>query len=126
MNNVTKYIKERKLAIGTAISAIAGRLISFTAYAGSIQVNPEVISKSGTGLQDIIGQFLGVISTVALVIGIILGAWGVFELVMSSLRDDPDSKSKGAKVVAIAAILVCLKFILPGIANTLWSTGTAG
>ena len=48
-------------------------------------------------------------------LGCIIGGFGTYKLVMAMLDDRPDAKMMAAGMIGIAAVLVCLKWIVQGL-----------
>ncbi len=76
----------------------------------------------GTGdpdIANIIGQFLGYVKDVFIVIGVLLIAWGIGQLALAFKDDNPESKSRAMMMIATAAILVGVGSLMESIVNSL-------
>jgi hypothetical protein len=71
------------------------------------QVNPD----------EIVGKTVGTIGRIGLYVGIILLAWGIFQLVMAFKNEDADSKSRAILVIVAAALLCAMDTILNAVCS---------
>ena len=58
--------------------------------------------------EDLIGQILKTIFTIAGYIGVLLLVWGIVILVLAIRNEDADSKSRAVLFIVVAIALICL------------------
>lgn len=67
--------------------------------------------------KSIIGRVVGLITSIAMYIGIVLLAWGIVQLVLAFKNEDADSKSRAIMLIVVSVALIGLKPILTAILN---------
>lgn len=65
--------------------------------------------------EDTMKNILGVITTIAMYVGILLLAWGAFQLFMAFKNEDADSKQRAFLVIIAGIALTALKTIITAI-----------
>lgn len=90
-----------KTYIQSAMCALA--IISATTV-GFAAKSPDAAS--------ITGQIIAIICNVFLVVGVILLAYSIGQLIMAFKNDDADSKTRASTVLVVAIVLIALKGIV--------------
>lgn len=80
------------------------------AYAISVDDSTDMGTFTST-----MGKIIGIILTVMRYVGAVLVIYGVYEIIMSFMQNQPEAKTKGIFMVAAGVVLVALKSILIGL-----------
>lgn len=87
----------------TAVPAMALKIETATPKSGSIS------------LDKMMGKVIGMVLLISRYVGIALVIYGVYEIVMSFLQNQPEAKTKGIIMAIAGAIMIALKSILQGL-----------
>jgi len=102
----------KAMALGTVASAMTTGFAT-TAFAddwGSVDV------KAGSGsAKGIMGKIIGVLLTITQYVGVALIIYGVYEIVLSFMQNQPEAKTKGIVMALAGAAMSGMKAILTGI-----------
>lgn len=96
-------------ATATAAMAMAS-LCATTAFAddwGSASINTNATSAS-----DMMGKVIGVLLTITRYVGVALTVYGVYEIVMSFMQNQPEAKTKGIVMALSGVVMIGLKSVL--------------
>lgn len=85
------------------------KMVMTAAAMGTLMTAVPVYAADLSGLAE---NIIDIISKMAIMVGVILGAWGVFQLVLAFKNDDPESKSRATQLIVVAAALISLPAIL--------------
>lgn len=103
------------LAKAMALSAVATAMttgFATTAYAddwGGVSVTGNDASAS-----SIMGKVIGILLKISQYVGVALIVYGVYEVVMSFMQNQPEAKTKGIVMALAGAVMTALKSILSG------------
>lgn len=119
MKNVTskkknKGILAKALALGTTVGAVATNTMVAMAEAddwGSATIKEDAENASATGMM---GKILGILLTITRFVGVALTIYGVYEIVMSFMQQQPEGKTKGIVMALSGVAMIALKSILQG------------
>lgn len=79
--------------------------------AGAAQVMPVLCLNTNVSPDSIITSVVGVISTIAIYVGVVLLFWGIFQLILSFKNDDAEAKSRATTLLVVAISLIGIKTI---------------
>lgn len=114
-NSITTKKKKcgffRKMAFGLgAISAmIPATAVTALADFGDDDVT---IQDSGVGAGAMMGKIIGILLTITRFVGVALVVYGVYEIVMSFMQNQPEAKTKGIIMALAGIVMTALKTIL--------------
>lgn len=105
----------------TKNNKLIGRIMAFalfctcfvgTAFADfeSVTVNAST-SASASGLM---GKVIGILLTITRYVGVALLIYGIYEIVMSFMQNQPEAKTKGIVMALSGVVMIGLKSVLQG------------
>lgn len=112
--NYVKGILTRAAAFSMAASAVAS-MTAGQALAGSFQGESVSINNSNTDAGTMMGRIIGIMLTICRYVGIALVVYGVFEIVMSFMQNQPEAKTKGIIMALAGIVMTALKSVLVGL-----------
>lgn len=109
--NKVKGILARVSAFGMAASAVASMTATqvFADDFGSVTVAGD-----GVSANTVMGKVIGMLLTITRFVGVALVVYGVYEIVMSFMQNQPEAKTKGIVMTLSGVIMVALKSVLQG------------
>lgn len=112
MLNVAKKLRNSALAaIGAAETWY---WTSFASHASDFE--SVTVTASGTeSATDLMGKVIGIMLTITRFAGIGLVVFGVYEIVMSFMQQQPEAKTKGIIMALAGIVMIALKSILQAI-----------
>lgn len=111
MRNIIKSTF-KKVAMGVIPAMLLMNMMVFAT--GGVNTNVD--------LMQVVGSILGVLTTIAVVVGIILLAVGLIQFAMAQKSEDVEGKSRAINVIIAALILICFKPLFGGIFSMLGIT----
>jgi len=120
---MTKLRKMKKLLIAfSLILTMCVASVNTTvqvAYAGSMQDVEDSLGLSQnnaqTGTTNVIGNIVSIISMIARVVGILLGVYGLYKLIVAFKDQDANGITQGIGILAVGVILIMFKTIVSAI-----------
>lgn len=120
---MTKLRKMKKLLIAfSLILTMCVASVNTTvqvAYAGSMQDVEDSLGLSQnnaqTGTTNVIGNIVSIISMIARVVGILLGVYGLYKLIVAFKDQDANGITQGIGILAVGVILIMFKTIASAI-----------
>ena len=120
---MTKLRKMKKLLIAfSLILTMCVASVNTTvqvAYAGSMQDVEDSLGLSQnnaqTGTTNVIGNIVSIISMIARVVGILLGVYGLYKLIVAFKDQDANGITQGIGILAVGVILIRFKTIVSAI-----------
>lgn len=110
-----KRMLTKTMAFGMAASAVTA-MTANTALAGSFQgESVSIDSTSSADAGTMMGRIIGILLTICRFVGIALVVYGVFEIVMSFMQNQPEAKTKGIIMALAGIVMTALKSVLVGI-----------
>jgi len=113
MKTTTKASLFRK---ATTLAAVAGSMAAMSATtaladwgADSVTVQP---SSDASGMM---GKIIGILLTITRFVGVALIIYGVYEIVMSFMQNQPEAKTKGIVMALAGSVMTALKSVLSSI-----------
>ena len=116
MNIVSKKSKKNILAKAVALSATVGSVAtsSMTALADGDWGDSVTISGGDADATSMMGNIIGILLTITRFVGVALVVYGVYEVVMSFMQQQPEAKTKGIIMALSGVAMISLKSILKG------------
>lgn len=114
-----KAITKKKCGIfrrmNYALSAVAAAGM-MTAVSAAADFNQTVnLTSNDVEAEDMVGRIIGILLTITRYVGIALVVYGVYEVVMSFMQNQPEAKTKGIVMALAGAVMIGLKTILSNI-----------
>ena len=94
---------------GNTVPVLAGNEENTNNTAGS---GTKVTVNSNASMDDVMGNVIGFILTLSRWVGVALLIYGVYEIVMSFMQNQPDAKTKGIIMAFAGVVLIALKSAL--------------
>jgi hypothetical protein len=97
--------KERNIIIAATVAmAIAAVLLALNV--------PFAAASWSSGMSSILKSVIDTLGKIGLAVGAVVLLWGVLQLIMAFLQQNPDSKTSASTTIAVALILINAKSIL--------------
>ena len=104
----------RKVATTASITAAMAMATATTAFAGGFGED-VTITGSGADAGQMMGKIIGILLTITRFVGVALVVYGVYEIVMSFMQNQPEAKTKGIIMALAGVVMIALKSILVGL-----------
>lgn len=102
----------RKLIVSLVLAAMIVSMNMTCAFATGFG-DDVTISSSGTAdAGDLMGKIIGILLTITRYVGVALVIYGVYEVVMSFMQNQPEAKTKGIIMALAGVVMIALKSIL--------------
>ena len=102
-NTLTKASSASMLKKICLIALVATFFVTFAVAMGIV---PSFAAAVDTGaLDSVMDTVIGIVSTAALYIGIVIVLWGVFQIILAFRREDSEGISKQITTVVVGAVL---------------------
>lgn len=109
----------RKLIVSLVLAAMIVSMNMTCAFAtgGATGFDDAVTVSSGTGADagTLMGKIIGILLTITRYVGVALVIYGVYEVVMSFMQNQPEAKTKGIIMALAGVVMIALKSILVGV-----------
>lgn len=104
----------RKIMTGAGIMSAMASMSATTAFAN---FGEEVVVKANgsTNASKMMGKIIGVLLTITRFVGVALVVYGIYEVVMSFMQNQPEAKTKGIIMALAGIVMTALKSILVAI-----------
>lgn len=112
-NNKASMLRKASVAMG-----VTGAMLSMTAttaLAGSFGEDVKINSAADADAAGLMGKVIGILLTITRFVGVALVIYGVYEIVMSFMQNQPEAKTKGIIMALAGIVMVGLKSILQSI-----------
>lgn len=83
-----------------------------TASLMSVPVSAATTIKTNVDTKTVVGGILDVVFQVAMYMGFIIAAAGIFTFIMAFKDDNAEAQSRGARLAVVGAILIGLKAVV--------------
>lgn len=100
-------------AIGSAVMATVMTASASAGVAGFDSVN--VTTPTNVSANNLMGNIIGILLTITRFVGIALLIYGVYEIVMSFMQNQPEAKTKGIVMALAGVVMIALKSVLGGL-----------
>lgn len=91
--------------------AIMATVTSASAWGESVTINDS----DDPDAKDLMGNIIGILLTITRFVGIALVIYGIYEIVMSFMQNQPEAKTKGIVMALAGVVMIALKSILQGL-----------
>ena len=90
----------------------------------ALQIMPMSVSAFGENVTinntapdatNLMGQIIGILLTITRFVGVALVVYGVYEIVMSFMQNQPEAKTKGIIMALAGVVMIALKSVLSGL-----------
>lgn len=105
-----KNILAKASAFAAAASAVA-TMSAGQVLAGGFGTDDVTITGGGNAAQ-MMGKVIGILLTITRFVGVALVVYGIYEVVMSFMQDNPQQKTKGIVMALSGIVMTALKSIL--------------
>lgn len=115
-NVSNKLIGIRRTAAITAMTlavALSGMMSGVAFADGGFNVKVEETDLGNAS--SLMGKIIGILLTITRFVGVALVVYGVYEIVMSFMQNQPEAKTKGIIMALAGVVMIALKSILQGI-----------
>lgn len=100
----------RKLIVSLVLAAMIVSMNMTCAFAGF--GDSVIINAGGADAGDLMGKIIGILLTITRYVGVALVIYGVYEVVMSFMQNQPEAKTKGIVMALAGVAMIALKSIL--------------
>lgn len=105
----------RKLVTGASVCSAMAAMTATTALAGTFGEDVSIAAGTDTDAAGLMGKIIGILLTITRFVGVALVVYGVYEVVMSFMQNQPEAKTKGIIMALAGVVMIGLKSILSGI-----------
>lgn len=108
----------RKLIVSLVLAAMIVSMNMTCAFAtgGASGFNDTVtINSRATDAGELMGKIIGILLTITRYVGVALVIYGVYEVVMSFMQNQPEAKTKGIIMALAGVVMIALKSILAAV-----------
>lgn len=113
MKTSTKATFFKKAA---TLSAVAGSMTAMTATTALADWGKDSVTvKASSDASTMMGKIIGILLTITRFVGVALIIYGVYEIVMSFMQNQPEAKTKGIVMALAGSVMTALKSILKSI-----------
>jgi len=109
-NNATKALKRVLFALTTFLTVSEVAVMRAFAFGDQVQVTGQDIDAN-----VFMGKIIGILLTITRYVGVALVIYGVYEIVMSFMQNQPEAKTKGIIMALAGVVMVALKSVLRGL-----------
>lgn len=110
----------RKIVTGMGIMSAMASMSATTVFAagaggasgGASGFDDDVTVAGGGDAGQMMGKIIGILLTITRFVGVALVVYGVYEVVMSFMQNQPEAKTKGIIMALAGIVMTALKSIL--------------
>lgn len=104
----------RKLIVSLVLAAMIVSMNMTCAFATGFDAG-VTINTGGADAGDLMGKIIGILLTITRYVGVALVIYGVYEVVMSFMQNQPEAKTKGIVMALAGVAMIALKSILSAV-----------
>lgn len=104
----------RKLIVSLVLAAMIVSMNMTCAFATGFN-DAVQINTGSTDAGDLMGRIIGILLTITRYVGVALVIYGVYEVVMSFMQNQPEAKTKGIIMALAGVAMIALKSILAAV-----------
>lgn len=104
----------RKLIVSLVLAAMIVSMNMTCAFATGFN-DAVKINTGSTDAGDLMGRIIGILLTITRYVGVALVIYGVYEVVMSFMQNQPEAKTKGIIMALAGVAMIALKSILAAV-----------
>ncbi len=106
----------RKLIVSLVLAAMIVSMNMTCAFAtGGFSADSVTINSGTADAGDLMGRIIGILLTITRYVGVALVIYGVYEVVMSFMQNQPEAKTKGIVMALAGVAMIALKSILSAV-----------
>lgn len=106
--NNASMLRKASVAMG-----VTGAMLSMTSTAALASFNESVnVVSTNLDASKMMGKIIGILLTITRFVGVALVIYGVYEIVMSFMQNQPEAKTKGIIMALAGIVMTALKSIL--------------
>lgn len=108
-------MKKKKAGIFKKLALMGGSVscaLPMMLTSASADWDSVTVTGGGAKADDMMGKIIGVLLTITRFVGVALIVYGVYEVVMSFMQNQPEAKTKGIIMALAGAVMTALKSIL--------------
>ena len=104
----------RKVSAAISTTAFAVSMMAMPAYAGGFDQSVTISNTDNLDAGSLMGKIIGILLTITRFVGVALVIYGVYEIVMSFMQNQPEAKTKGIVMALAGVVMIALKSVLQG------------
>lgn len=111
-------MKKKKAGIFKKLALMGGSVscaLPMMLTSASADWDSVTIKGTSDGADTMMGKIIGILLTITRFVGVALIVYGVYEVVMSFMQNQPEAKTKGIIMALAGAVMTALKSILSAI-----------
>lgn len=112
MKNKKANLFKKAMTLGCVASAMAATTAT---SALADWVDDSVTVSASSDASGMMGKIIGILLTITRFVGVALIIYGVYEIVMSFMQNQPEAKTKGIVMALAGSVMTALKSILKSI-----------
>lgn len=110
------FVRKAVTSVSVAsMMAMASATPVFAGGAGGGTWDSVTVTGDGANAQDMMGKIIGILLTITRFVGVALVIYGVYEIVMSFMQNQPEAKTKGIVMALAGVVMIGLKSILQAV-----------
>lgn len=100
-------IKRIGAGVYGTVTAVAATIIQASAFGDTV-----TITATDADANTMMGNVIGILLTITRFVGVALAIYGVYEIVMSFMQNQPEAKTKGIIMALAGVVMIALKSVL--------------
>lgn len=110
-NSLNRKIMKLYAAFATAMAAasITAAQVSAGGFGDDVTITA---TGNGSDAGTLMGKIIGILLTITRFVGVALVIYGVYEIVMSFMQNQPEAKTKGIVMALAGVVMIGLKSII--------------
>lgn len=114
VSKVKTKIKNAFATVGAISSAVMATVMTANAGVAGFD-NVTVTTPTNVSANNLMGNIIGILLTITRFVGLALLIYGVYEIVMSFMQNQPEAKTKGIVMALAGVVMIALKSVLTGL-----------
>ena len=114
--NTTLTTTKRKCGLGKkfaiATSAMSAMALATASTALADDWDTVTVADGSANAKEMMGKIIGILLTISRFVGVALVVYGVYEIVMSFMQNQPEAKTKGIVMALAGIVMTTLKSVL--------------
>lgn len=115
MKKKARSIANKAMAIASVGAAVPATMAMTATTAFADFGTDDVTIASGGDAATMMGKIIGILLTITRFVGVALVVYGVYEVVMSFMQQQPEAKTRGIVMALAGIVMTALKSILSAI-----------
>lgn len=110
-SKIGKAVKRACVSVATFGSVFATSMVEAFAFGDTVTIT----NNTNVDANDLMGKIIGILLTITRYVGVALLIYGVYEIVMSFMQNQPEAKTKGIIMALAGVVMIGLKSIIQGL-----------